>query len=54
MAAWMDAWARCTPRDDQRKPPFAAASNPVAEALRSEVVMVLTAMALAHLQEVMR
>jgi len=54
MAAWMDAWARCTPQDDQGKTSPVAASDPVPHGVRSEVVMVLATMALSHLQEVMR
>jgi len=54
MAAWMDGWTRCTPRDDQRRTSLAAASDPVPHGLHSELVMVLVTMALSHLQEVMR
>ena len=56
MAAWMAAWGRCMPDSEQERPAATpqAGADSIPQLVRNDVVMVLAAMALSHLQEMIR
>ena len=54
MAAWMQACVRSAPPPERRSVPLSSTSANLPPGLRGELVVVLTAMVLSHLQEAWR